>query len=43
MVAHHGSDLKIFRLLDKVTVPDGRMSRRKSLVVESDKMAIAQA
>jgi alkaline phosphatase D len=32
-----------FRVLDKVTVPDGRMSTRKSLVVESGKSAIAQA
>jgi len=32
-----------FRVLDKVTVPDGRMSTRKSLVVESGNSAIAQA
>jgi alkaline phosphatase D len=32
-----------FRVLDKVTVPDGRISTRKSLVVESGKSAIAQA
>jgi alkaline phosphatase D len=32
-----------FRVLDKVTVPDGRVSTRKNLVVESGKSAIAQA
>ena len=32
-----------FRVLDKVTVPDGRISTRMSLVVEKDKSAIAQA
>ena len=32
-----------FQVIDKVTVPDGRMSTRKSLVVESGKCAIAQA
>ena len=32
-----------FRVLDKVTVPDGRISTRKSLVVESGNSAIAQA
>jgi alkaline phosphatase D len=32
-----------FRVLDKVTVPDGQISTRKSLVVESGKSAIAQA
>jgi alkaline phosphatase D len=32
-----------FRVLDKVTVPDGRISTRKSVVVESGKSAIAQA
>ena len=32
-----------FQVLDKVTVPDGRMTTRKSLVVESGKSAIAEA
>jgi hypothetical protein len=32
-----------FRVLDKVTVPDGRISTRMSLVVENGKSAIAQA
>jgi len=32
-----------FRVLDKVTVPDGRISTRKSLVVESGRSAIAPA
>jgi alkaline phosphatase D len=32
-----------FRVLDKVSVPDGRISTRKSLIVESGKSAIAQA
>jgi alkaline phosphatase D len=31
-----------FQVLDKVTVPDGRMSTRKSLVVESGKPAIVE-
>ena len=32
-----------FRVLDKVTAPDGQISTRKSLVVEGGKSAIAQA
>src|SRR5262249_55789389 len=32
-----------FQVLDKVTVPDGRMSTRTSLVVENGKQAIVQA
>ena len=32
-----------FQVLDKVTVPDGRMTTRKSLVVESGKHAILEA
>ena len=32
-----------FRVLDKVTAPDGRVSMRKSLVVENGKSAIAEA
>jgi hypothetical protein len=32
-----------FQVLDKVTVPDGHMSTRKSLVVESGKLAIVEA
>jgi alkaline phosphatase D len=32
-----------FQVLDKITVPDGRMSTRKSLVVESGKSAIVEA
>ena len=31
-----------FQVLDKVTVPDGRMTTRKSLVVESGKSSIAE-
>jgi alkaline phosphatase D len=32
-----------FQVLDKVTVPDGRMTTRKSLVVENGKSGIAEA
>jgi hypothetical protein len=32
-----------FQVFDKVTVPGGRMSTRKSLVVESGKRAIVEA
>ena len=32
-----------FQVLDKVTIPDGKMSTRKSLVVESGKSTIAEA
>ena len=32
-----------FQVLDKVTIPDGKMSTRKSLVVESGKSSIAEA
>jgi alkaline phosphatase D len=38
--AHWQAD---FRVLDKVTVPDGRISTRRSLVVENGRSAIAQA
>jgi alkaline phosphatase D len=32
-----------FQVLDKVTIPDGRMSTRKSLVIEAGKSAIVDA
>ena len=32
-----------FQVLDKVTVPDGRMSTRKSFVIESGKSGLAEA
>jgi alkaline phosphatase D len=32
-----------FQVLDKVTVPDGRMSTRKSFVVETGKNTLSEA